>query len=153
MSDFDAYDEADKLLGRFDFALEIAAKDDAHRAQMRALLLSFIEVLDSFDRFFAGITETEEAAGETALNWLSTFRLIGRQLETNLSNAGVKPIPCMGETAEPGKHEIIGVMDAPGTEKEIIVKEASRGYEWDGEIIRKPRVIVAKGVEQHTKEE
>jgi hypothetical protein len=38
MSDFDTYDEADKLLGRFDFALEIAAKDDAHRAQMRALL-------------------------------------------------------------------------------------------------------------------
>lgn len=153
MSDFDTYDEADKLLGRFDFALQMAAKDDAHRAQTRAILLSFIEVMDSFDRFFAGLTETEEASGEAARNWLSTCRLIGRQLEKSLRDAGVKPIPCMGETAEPGKHEIIGAIDAPGMEKEIIVQEASRGYEWDGEIIRKPRVIVAKGVEQHTKEE
>jgi molecular chaperone GrpE (heat shock protein) len=40
-------------------------------------------------------------------------------------------------------------MCADGT----IVQEVFRGYEWEGELLRKPRVLVARGADSTVQEE
>lgn len=145
MNEKDIFGQTERLLGRFDFTVQLATKEREHRQHLRRLLLSFVEVMDSFDRFLAGLGESEEATPEAARQWLKTFRLIGRQFEQALRDAGVSSISCLGQKAEPGRHEIIGVVEAPGVGEDTIVQEVFRGYKWDGEILRKPRVKVARG--------
>jgi molecular chaperone GrpE (heat shock protein) len=146
MPEEDAFDQTERLLGRFDFAAQLAVQEEQHQAQLRILLLAFVEVMDSFDRFFASTGEPADVTPAQAHSWLNTFRLMGRQLENTLRDAGVIPITCLGQEAQPGQHEIVGVQEVPGVEKDTIVQEVFRGYAWNGEILRKPRVIVAQGI-------
>jgi molecular chaperone GrpE (heat shock protein) len=150
MAEQDAFEQAEKLLGRFDFAMQQAIQGEEHRAQLRTVLLEFVEVMDSFDRFLAAIGESDNVSPEQARRWLATFRLVGRQLEQALRRAGVTPLACLGLEAQPGRHEIVGVRDAPGVAPDTIVEETFRGYEWQGDILRKPRVIVARGTDPIT---
>ena len=125
-----------KLLQAMDFAIELAVKEEEHQQQMRALLLSLLDVIDSFDRFFAGME------GQT-VNWLNTVRLIARQLEHALNQAGLTPIACLGQKADPPRHEIVEVKETFEAENDVIVEVVSRGYEWNGQLLRRPQVVVA----------
>ena len=129
--------ELEGLIGGFDFAKALAAKEEDHRANLRALLIPLLEVMDSFDRLFAFLE------GKPVPEYLETVRLIARQLERVLNGAGATPVGSLGKAAEPGKHEILDVRDAAGVEEGLIVEEVERAYEWDGELLRKARVIVA----------
>ena len=144
MNDRDTFDPAERLLGRFDFASQLAANEEDHRRRLRALLLSFIEVMDSFDRLFSGLDEHEEVPAGKAQQCLKSCRLIRRQLDHALSGAGVSATSSLMLPAEPGRHEIVGVKAVPGAEEGVIVEEVFRGYTWDGETLRKPQVIVAQ---------
>ncbi len=142
MEDNDFFDEADRLLARLDFAAHIDELNAAHQRQLRALLLSFIEVKDAFDGFF----DDEEARQEhdaPASDRLPRIRLIARQLEQALTEAGVVAISCLGEQAEPGRHRIVSVRNEADAADNEIVDEIFCGYEWDGTLLRKPQVIVA----------
>ena len=143
MSDKDWFDKADRLLAHLDYTTQIAQQQEAHHEQLRVLLLSLVEVVDAFDRLFGSI-DTDEAPPATE-RWLPTVRLIARQLEKALQEAGVSPISCLGEVAEPGRHRIVGVRDVPEYEEDIIVEEVIRGYMWDETLLRKPQVVVARG--------
>jgi molecular chaperone GrpE (heat shock protein) len=131
-------DPIDLWLGHLDFAAELSAEQERNRDRMRSLLLSFIEVLDSFQRFFTAVDGPAEPP------YLPTVRLIASQLEAALGGAGVRPVASLGLAVEPGRHEIRGVRSVPGVAGDTVVEELLRGYEWDGELLRKPRVIVAK---------
>lgn len=133
-----------KLLEAFDFASTMAEKEKGHEAQTRALLLSFLEVADSFDRCFAA----PESRPEHERQSLKTFELIRKQLDVALSRAGVTPIICLGRTADPALHEIVEVRYTGGVEEEVIVEEIRRGYEWNGEVLRPPQVVIARRFEE-----
>lgn len=129
--------------GGFDFALELSKQKQRDRALFRNMLLSFIEVADSFDRYFALLSR--KGSDQPHDESLRTVYLIAKQLEAALRQAGVAPIQCLGQQAVPGSHEILEVQDVPGAVEDEIVGELLRGYEWDGEILRKPGVIAARG--------
>jgi molecular chaperone GrpE len=145
MSEQDAFEQAERLLGHFDFAVQHARQEEAHRLQLRTMLLEFVEVMDAFDRFLATTEASEHITPEQTRRWLSTVRLIGRQFDQALRRAGVTPCACLGQEAQPGRHEIVAVREVPEVAADTIVEEMFRGYEWQGEILRKPRVIVARG--------
>ncbi len=153
MNEKDVFDQADRLLGRFDFASQMAVKDEEHRERLRVLLLSFVEVMDSFDRLFSAMGEGREMTTEQARSYLKSCRSIARQLGQSLADAGVEPIPALGLQATAGRHVIVDVIDAPEVNEGVIVQEIFRGYEWNGELLRKPQVVVARGAEQTTREE
>jgi len=142
------FDQAHHLLGRFDFAAQLSAREAEHKEELRALLVSFLEVMDSFDRLFAGSPGAEEMSMPVSL---STIRLIALQLENALRAAGVTPIACLGEQALPGRHQVIGTKEVR-VEDNTIVEELQRGYEWHGEILRKPCVLVAQRANEVTDE-
>ena len=147
MKDPEFLDQADRLLGRFDFASQMAIKEETHRRHIRAMLLSFVDVMDSFERLFSGLGEAEPMTADQARQCMKSCRLIGRQLDQALRQAGVTELPSLTQPAEPGLHEIVGSRPAPGVEDGVIVEEVFRGYGWDGEILRKPRVIVSRNAD------
>jgi molecular chaperone GrpE (heat shock protein) len=123
-----------KLLAALDFSAEAAAREARHRQELAALLRSFLDVADSFDRLLAG--------GEAAVP-RPTVELLARQLTRCLEGAGVAGIPCLGEAVDPRVHEIAGTRPDEETEPDIIVEVVSGGYLWNGELLRRPRVVVA----------
>jgi molecular chaperone GrpE (heat shock protein) len=142
----------DRLLGNFDFSLQLANQERAHHARTQALLLSFVEVLDSFHRLFAVLDKPDGNETEAAID-LATVRLIAQQLELALERAGVRPIFCVGDRPQPGRHQIADVRKLPEAGPAVIVAEILRGYEWDGEILRKSVVAVARNHDQVPVEE
>jgi molecular chaperone GrpE len=137
-------EQSEKLLEAFDFAGTMAEMEKEHEKQMRSLLLSFLEVKDSFDRFFTYVKCVKEPKPEQVANWLNTFQLIGKQLEIALRKADVIPIACIGKIFDPNIHEVMEVKETEEIEEETIIEEVRAGYEWRGKILRRPQVVVAK---------
>ena len=138
----DARDIAKGLLEHFDFAAQIAAKEEEFRGELRGILLSFVEVMDSFDRSFAA-AQNQQATEKIDMPAEETVRLIRRQLESALQSAGVSPISSQGQRVQPGQHEIVGTREGDDIMEDLIVEELFRGYMWGDEVLRKPKVIVA----------
>lgn len=136
--------ESAKLLEALDFAAETAAREDEYRDRFVAFVRSLLDVVDSVDRAVAGSAGASEGSVP-----LKTVQLIARQLEAALARAGVTPTACLGEPVDPARHEVTAVRDTLDTAEETIVEVVTRGYEWNGLVVRRPRVIVA----HHPKEE
>jgi molecular chaperone GrpE (heat shock protein) len=133
-----------KLLQAFDFAAEIAAKEEEHRRQLEGFLLSFLEVLDSLDRVLTCAKEAgPDVVVETA-SWANSVRLVVKQMEQVFSQVGLMLILCLGERVDPERHEIVDVRDEVDSEDDMIVEVAKRGYEWNGRLLRRPQVVVAR---------
>jgi molecular chaperone GrpE (heat shock protein) len=143
MSDEDLFEVSDRLLGRFDFAAELAAVEDNHREQKRRLLTSIIEVMDSFDRLFITIEDSFNSMSDPERQRFNSIQLIARQLERLLQNAGVTYIPALNVPFDSDKHFIVDVKEISGVPADTIVQEVLKGYEWEGEILRIPHVIIA----------
>jgi molecular chaperone GrpE len=133
-----------KLRQAFEFAGELAAREKEHQEQMRGVLHAFLDVLDSCDRFFVGVEGIDAPTIEQSIAWLNSFRRIARQLERALEQAGVTPIACLGQEVDPERHEIVAVQDREDAAPDVILEVAVRGYEWNGQLLRRPRVVVAR---------
>jgi molecular chaperone GrpE len=151
MDEEDWIDSSERLLGRFDFTAELANVKREHYEQTRLFLTTFIEVMDSFDRLFAGHEDSLETIPGQQL--LSSVRLISLQLERALQNAGVKHIPTLNLPCDSEKHFIVDVKESPDVPEDTIVQEILKGYEWEGEVLRLPHVIVAAKPSQSVKED
>ncbi len=140
------------LLRRFDYASELKLRNEEHRNRVYKMLLSFIEVRDSLERLLeAAGAEGPRDPGQLG-EWLSALRLIALQFDQALEENGVRHVACLDTPSEPGRHSVVEAVEAPGLAEGTIVREVIRGYEWDGEPLRKPSVIVARGERQSEKE-
>ena len=134
------------LLQAFDFAGVMAEKDKEYDSQTRAILHSFLDVMDSFDRCLDPLNDNT-AMGD-AQHWMKTFSLIRKQLATAFSKAGVTPISCLDQVVDPQLHEIVEVKTTNEVEEGVIIEEVKRGYEWNGALLRRPQVVIAKRSEE-----
>jgi molecular chaperone GrpE (heat shock protein) len=132
----------DRLLGAVDFPSQLVLQERKHRSETCALLLCFVEVLDSFHRLF-GVWKKQEKDG--GANDQETIRSIAEQLDLALRRVGVQPISSLGQRPEPGRHQVVAACDVPGVDVIVIVEEILCGYEWNGEILRKSSVVVSRG--------
>ncbi len=148
MTDASLSQHPEKLLQALDFAAEIAAREQEHHEQLRALLLALLEVMDSFDRLLSDWTQQTDLTVEKANVMLNTIRLISRQMESVLRQTGVSPLMCLGQAIDPRKHEIVGARETNEVEPDIILEIVQRGYEWNSQLLRRPRVIVAHNVQE-----
>jgi len=131
------------LLKALDFTAESAAQKEQHQQELRRLFHSLLEVLDSFDRLLA---DTGPSAAPAVPR--SSVELVARQLERALGQAGVSPIACLDEVVDPRRHEIVEVKETNDAGDDLILEVLTRGYEWNGQPLRRPRVVVARNLKE-----
>jgi molecular chaperone GrpE (heat shock protein) len=142
-------EQSAKLLAALDFGDELARRERQHRQALAALFGALLEVMDGFDRVLGGpgggAAPTGPAAGpdEAAVVPRRTVGLLARQLRRCLEAAGVAAWRCIGEQADPERHEIAGVRATATAAPDTILEIETQGYLWHGELLRRPRVIVA----------
>ena len=133
----------DKWLQAVDFNQQLAVMEKEHAQEMRDTLLSFLDVLDSFDRCFSAMDQTG-GTSSVAQSWSRSFEGIRRQLQRTLERAGVSFMNCRGGAFDPHKHEAIEVRARPDLEEGMVIEEVIRGCEWRGEVLRQAKVVVSR---------
>lgn len=116
---------------------------DEHRHEISTLLLSLLEVMDSFDRVLA---ETPSSEGTRGVN--GTCQLIARQFGSVLERANVRPIQCVGQALDLDVHEVVGIRATVPEQANVVIEVVRRGYEWDGRLLRVAQVIVGRSSEE-----
>ena len=102
----------------------------------REVLFKILDVVDSFDRALQQTSGLPESLAEG-------FHAISRQLRNILNGEGVTPMETLGQNFDPELHEAIATVGDEGEVSGTIVAELSRGYLWEGELLRPAKVSVA----------
>jgi molecular chaperone GrpE len=112
-------------------------RETATHSGKRALILSLLEVLDSFEAAL-------QHAGAEPSSMVAGVQAIYRKLLGVLEAQGVTQFRSVGTPFDPEHHEAIGSVPsgehAPGT----VVEELQPGYRWGDQILRPARVRVAQ---------
>lgn len=101
----------------------------------RGIMLSLIDILDSFDRALPHLADVPSSQG---------VRAIHRQLAGLLESHGVTPFDSAGEVFNPELHEAIGSAQSDHHQPGTVAEEVQRGYRWTGGLLRPARVRVAQ---------
>lgn len=118
--------------------------------EMRRMLLAFLDVLASLDRYFAA-TDPEEEISPKEHSWLRNLDAVRLQLLLAFQQAGVDFMHCVGQSFDPTRHQAIEARASSGVEENTIIEEIVRGCEWRGEVLCCAKVVVAtSGSGQHS---
>ena len=109
-----------------------------------ALLRSLLGVSDSLHRLLAATVDVPEPTAEQARALLGSVRLIAQQTTQALAQVGLTPIECLGQTFDPEHHEAVGVTGGEGTGRAVIVEVVAPGFLWNGQLLRRPQVVVQR---------
>jgi molecular chaperone GrpE len=126
---------------------QLKQREGQVREERAGLLRQLLEVLDSFDDYFANIAAKEAEAGEQTKVWLGYFRRVQRKLKRVVEGEGVTEIETLGQKAVPGLHTVEETRPAPGLEDDVILEERRKGYLWRGEPLRSAVVVAVKNDE------
>jgi len=135
--------DAARWLQAVDFNQQLAQVEKEHHQEMRETVLSFLEVLDSFDRCFSTSDQMENKSPRGP-DYLKSFKAVRRQLRGSLERAGVRFMDCQGQPFDPQKHKAIEVQFKPDLDEDMVVEEVMRGCEWRGELLRLAQVAVSR---------
>jgi molecular chaperone GrpE len=126
-----------RSLADFDNYRRRVERDRASAASenKRGIILSLIDLLDSFDRALPHLTDAPSSEG---------VRAIHRQLMAMLDSHGVMPFDAVGEAFNPELHEAIGSVPSDHHEPGTVAEEVRRGYRWSEGLLRPARVRVAR---------
>lgn len=130
-----AADEFDQARAR----LRKEVQKDVERGR-RALLTSFLEVLDNLDRALeAGRDRTDDP-------FVHGVSLVRQQFLSTMEGLGVVRVDPMGEMFDPEKHEAVTTLPAaPATPEGQVVGVVKPGYVIGDEVLRPAMVAVAGG--------
>jgi len=111
---------------------------------LRQALLSFLEVLDSLDRLVAIAASAAEQPGAEPPGWLDQLQTLRKQLLNAFERTGVTFFDCVGQPFDPTRHEAVEVVHRRDVGDDTIVEEITRGCNWQGQLLRFARVVIAR---------
>jgi hypothetical protein len=76
--------------------------------------------------------------------WLDGLRLVRQRLLALLAEAGVEPIPTVGQPFDPYLHQAIGTANDGAHPPGTVIAEQRRGYTGPGGVLRYAEVIVSR---------
>lgn len=109
----------------------------ADRAGKRDVILSVLEVLDSFEAALAHLHEAPSSV-------VAGIEAVYRKLLGSLEKHGVKPFTSVGQEFDPLIHEAIGSVVSGERLPGVVAEELQRGYKFGDELLRPARVRVAQ---------
>ncbi len=108
-------------------------------------LRDLLQVTDNFERALAHAKSLSSEKGTPLAQVVQGIEMIHHQLSEALKGQGVNQVPSVGQKFDPAVHEAVGEEEAdsdPGT----VVKEANKGYQLHGRLLRPARVMLAKKI-------
>ena len=102
----------------------------------REILLSLVDLLDSFDLALRHIDDAPPSLGEG-------LKAIYRRLVNLLEQQGVTPIQSLGEPFNPRIAEAVDSVRSDEYPPGTVMEELQRGYRWGDELLKPARVRVA----------
>jgi len=112
-------------------------RGSAAQSGKRAIILALLEVMDDFDRAIEHADKSSDAVVEG-------LRAIHKRLAGVIKAQGITPLESVGQQFDPALHEAVGVIEANDGKPGTVIDEVSRGYLWNGELLRPARVRVAR---------
>ena len=112
-------------------------------------LLGFGTRIPNCDSIF--LAADNQAAAILAA-WLDGQRLLRDRLLAILSEAGIEPIPTVGQTFDPYRHVAVGTVEDESLPDGHIVAEERRGYAAGDHVLRYAEVVVVKNRVTRTEE-
>ena len=109
----------------------------ADRAGKRDVILSVLEVLDSFEAALAHVQQAPPSV-------VAGVEAVYRKLLGSLEKHGVKPFTSVGQQFDPLIHEAIGSVPSEQHPPGTVVDELQRGFKLGDELLRPARVRVAQ---------
>jgi len=106
-------------------------------------LKQMLEVMDNFERAIAHAKSLGGEKGSPLAQVGQGVEMIHHQFSDALKGQGVTTVQSVGQKFDPALHEAVGEEESksePGT----VVKEAQKGYQLHGRLLRPARVILAK---------
>lgn len=108
------------------------------RQMVRADL--FIEFLPFWQNLTTAISHIPKDL--ISSDWAQGFIHIQRQIDDWLNKNGVKKVKTIGEKFDFNKHEAVGTVWDEKIAPDEIVEEKSVGYEYEGQVLIHPKVVV-----------
>ena len=127
-----AADEFDQARAR----LRKEVSKDVERGR-RALIVSFLEVLDNLDRAL------DAAADRASDPFVQGVAIVRQQFLATLESLGVRRLDPLGQPFDHALHEAVTTVAAPDTESGTIVGVIRPGYTIGDEVLRPAQVAVA----------
>ena len=114
----------------------------SHAEEMRQLLLSIVQIADSFDGVFQNIERRQDQLTPQMKMWLSNFRTVRRSLLSLLSARGVTKIENLDQGFDARWHQVVETVPDLTSADGTIVEEVRGGYLWRNQLLRKAEVVV-----------
>jgi molecular chaperone GrpE len=127
-----AADEFDQARAR----LRKEVSKDVERGR-RALIVSFLEVLDNLDRAL------DAAGNRTADPFVQGVSLVRQQFLATLEGLGVRRLEPLGQPFNPAQHEAVTTVSSGNTPAGVVVGIVRPGYVIGDEVLRPAQVAVA----------
>lgn len=144
----DPRNDLDKLLNTTDFAKmmdvsgTLTVQREKHRAEMVNTLTSFLEVVDSLEALVSHC-EHLVASGKQDVPLRSANTTLCQAVQV-LSHLGVEPMKAVGQLLNLEFHDVDLVIIDPSREEDTIVEEKTRGYLWNGSLLRRAKVVISR---------
>jgi molecular chaperone GrpE len=113
-------------------------RDDLRKYGSEKLARELLQVIDNLERALAHMPPTTDKTLVDGLHMtLNQFRAV-------LEKEGVLPVSALGQAFDPNVHEAVA-QEASDKPEGTIVNEASKGYTFQGRLLRPARVVVSQG--------
>jgi len=121
-----------------------AARDkaDGLRYANRSLLTDLLPIVDNFDMGLQAAAR-EEADSVIAQG----MRMVFKQMQDFLENAGVREVEAAGLPFDPNQHEAVSAVPSAELPEGAVLQVLRRGYRLHDQLLRAATVIVSKGPE------
>lgn len=108
--------------------------EEMRKYAVSQLIERLLPTIDNFQRAFQHLPE--DLAGH---DWVKGVQSMEKELMTNLQNAGLHRLECIGQPVDPAKHEVLQADPAGG---DAVVEVYEDGYELNGKVLRPAKVKV-----------
>ena len=105
----------------------------------KSVIEKILPVIDNFERGLSTMTDAEKETG-----FASGMNMIYKQLLTELSNIGVKPIEALGQEFDPNLHNAVMQVASEEYESGVVAQELLKGYTYRDGVVRHSMVAVAE---------
>jgi molecular chaperone GrpE len=100
-----------------------------------------VPILDSLDMALAA---TQASPANAAQSLQAGITMIGQQLKSALTEAGLEEVDAAGKPFDPNLHEAVAQQEAAGVPEGQVIQQLRKGYKLRERLLRPASVIVAK---------